>query len=180
MTESPAAYPVTEKMNLVELNRADKTDARAVFGKCCTATRWIREMIDGRPYASVQAIKEHARAAWSRMDHEDYLEAFEGHPKIGDPESLKKKYRDTLHTASSEQSGVNDASERILDELARYNRLYEARFGFIFIVYASGKSAQEMLDIMQSRLDNDPNTEIRTAAGEQVKITANRIDGLFA
>lgn len=167
-------------MRLAELNSANETDAQAVFGQCCTAARWIRRMTDDRPYATVEILQEHACRVWRSMRREDYLEAFDGHPKIGDPESLKEKYRGTLHTASGEQSAVNAAPEAVLDELARCNRLYETRFGFIFIVYASGKSAQEMLDILKSRIDNDPDIEIRIAAGEQAKITAKRINGLLA
>lgn len=166
-------------MRLAELNRADRTDAQAAFSQCCTATRWIRKMTDDRPYATLQALQEHARQVWRSMGREDYLEAFDGHPKIGDPESLREKYRRTLNTASGEQHAVIGAPEAVLDGLARYNRLYETRFGFIFIVHASGKSAQEMLDIMKSRIDNDPDTEIRIAAEEQARITAKRINGLF-
>ncbi len=110
----------------------------------------------------------------------DYMQAFDGHPKIGDPESLKEKYRGTHAMATDEQSAVKLATDQVLAELAQYNARYEKKFGYIFIVCATGKSAAEMLALIRSRIKNAPAEELNHAAREQAKITAVRISKLFA
>ena len=166
-------------MKLSKLNNLDPVETARVFEQCCTASSWVREMIERRPFDSLQALKLQATSIWETMQENDLLEAFAGHPKIGDMSSLKEKFHDTLASASMEQSGVESASVPVLEELARFNRDYEDRFGFIFIVFASGKSAGEMLDIIKSRIHNDFSEEILIAAGEQLKITQLRIDRLI-
>ena len=116
-----------------------------------------------------------AREAWADLTHTDWLEAFSHHPKIGDRASLARRFAATAHLSAQEQSGVDDASAEVLDELAAANRTYEAKFGYIFIVCATGKSAAEMLDLLRARLPNDTGTEIRIAAEEQAKITELRL-----
>ena len=167
-------------MTLTELNNLNIDAATEAFNRCCTASRWIDRMVQGRPYASLKLLQENATSTWDAMKPTDFIEAFDGHPKIGDPESLKKKYRVTLETASAEQSGVNSASDQILNQLAEFNTRYEEKFGFIFIVYASGKSAAQMLDILTKRIQNAPDEEIKVAAVEQHKITTNRLNQLIA
>lgn len=98
---------------------------------------------------------------------------------IGDVDSLRKKYASTKAMASGEQSGATGADEETLGELARLNHAYREKFGFIFIVFATGKSALEMLDILKGRIGNDRATEIRNAAAEQLKISFLRIDKLL-
>ena len=166
-------------MNISKLNNLDPVEAAQVFEQCCTASAWIRKMIERRPYDSLQVLKLQATNIWETMQTDDLLEAFAGHPKIGDLSSLKEKFHNTLANASREQSGTESASALVLEELARYNRDYEDRFGFIFIVFASGKSAEEMLDIIKARIHNALSEEILIAAGEQLKITQLRIDRLF-
>jgi 2-oxo-4-hydroxy-4-carboxy-5-ureidoimidazoline decarboxylase len=107
------------------------------------------------------------------------LEAFEQHPKIGDINSLKKQYANTVAWASNEQAGVDAASDEVLQALAKGNDDYERKFGYIFIVCATGKSAGEMLELLQSRLTNDPESEIKIGAEEQNKITKLRLEKLF-
>lgn len=166
-------------MKLSTLNSLAPVEATRVFEQCCTASAWVRKMIEQRPFDSLQALKLEAANTWQAMQADDLLEAFSGHPKIGDLSSLKEKFHDTLASASQEQSGAEAASVPVLEELARYNRDYEDRFGFIFIVFASGKSAEEMLDIIKARIHNDYTEEILTAAGEQLKITQLRIERLI-
>ena len=163
-------------MKLSELNKATRTEAESFFGNCCTASRWTAAVTAGRPYDNLQTLKSFADCAWQKMGYEDYMEAFAGHPKIGDITSLKEKYHSTLSTASSEQSGINSASLETLQELKDMNSAYEEKFGFIFIVFASGKSADEMLDIIKSRMQNEAEVELRIAAAEQGKITVNRLN----
>lgn len=166
-------------MNLDQLNTLDEQAALQVFGTCCTSERWITAMVAARPFSSVEHIHTVALSVWQDCEEADFLQAFEGHPKIGDVSSLRKKYVNTKGLASNEQSGVNVATEVTLQALAQGNAQYEQQNGFIFIVFATGKSAAQMLEILQSRLPNDRTTEIQNAALEQSKITALRIDKLL-
>ena len=167
------------RMNLTELNSASKKNAEQAFTACCTASRWVDAMVATRPFMSLEALQAAADLHWQQMQEPDYLEAFDGHPKIGDPSSLKEKYGATRETARGEQSGVATASDAVLNELAVMNSRYLDKFGFIFIVCATGKSAQEMLELLQERYDNERTTELEIAAAEQGKITAIRITKNF-
>jgi 2-oxo-4-hydroxy-4-carboxy-5-ureidoimidazoline decarboxylase len=120
-----------------------------------------------------------ADAIWLKLDRADWLEAFTHHPKIGDMDSLRAKFATTKEWAAGEQSGVNAANEEVLRGLADGNREYEQRFGHIFIVCATGKSAQEMLTLLRARLHNEADKELRIAAGEQAKITRIRLEKLL-
>jgi 2-oxo-4-hydroxy-4-carboxy-5-ureidoimidazoline decarboxylase len=117
---------------------------------------------------------------WEECDVDDYLEAFQGHPRIGDVESLAKKYANTKTWAGGEQKGVEGAASEVLERLAQGNADYEEKFGHIFIVCATGKSAAEMLALLEARMPNDPKTEVMVAAEEQNKITRIRLKKLLA
>ncbi len=130
-------------------------------------------------------LLEDAEEQWYQCSEDDWKEAFSHHPKIGDMETLTKKFASSAHPiaigwASGEQSGVNVASKETIEALAEGNRLYKEKFGYIFIVCASGKSAEEMLEILRSRSENKPGDEIKVAAEEQNKITKLRIEKLLA
>jgi len=157
------------------LNQWDEQTARQAFTRCCGATRWVERMLRARPFVSKETLMATAEEHWWALAEADWRKAFEQHPKIGDIDSLRAKYADTKAWASTEQSGVADASEAIFAGLATGNTQYEHKFGYIFIVCATGKSAAEMLAILQSRLPNDPATELRIAANEQLKITKLRL-----
>jgi 2-oxo-4-hydroxy-4-carboxy-5-ureidoimidazoline decarboxylase len=120
-----------------------------------------------------------AESAWWQMSPEDWLEAFSHHPKIGDLESLQKRFAATADLAGREQSGAMAASPETLAALAEGNRAYEERFGYIFIVFATGRSADEMLALLRQRLPNDPEAEVKVAAAEQVKIMKLRLDRML-
>jgi 2-oxo-4-hydroxy-4-carboxy-5-ureidoimidazoline decarboxylase len=162
-------------LTLESFNCLDALHARDLMARCCASSRWVDAMVAGRPYASMEKLFSSARASWSGMAEQDWLEAFEGHPMIGDPESLGARYRDTLAIASREQSGAGDADEATLDELARMNREYLDRFGFIFIIFASGRSAGEMLAELRTRLGHSRARELEIAVEEQWKITLQRL-----
>ena len=137
-------------------------------------------MAAGRPYADAAALLDAAEAAFGTMPREAWLEAFACHPKIGDLESLRMKFVGNKEWSAGEQSGVNDAADAVLRRLAEGNAAYHERFGYLFIVCATGKSAAEMLEILQSRLGNDEDTELGVASGEQRKITLLRLSKLEA
>ena len=131
------------------------------------------------PAGSKEELLENAEAVWHECSEDEWKEAFTHHPKIGDVESLTKKFASTAHWATGEQSAVNVASKEMIEALAEGNRLYEEKFGYIFIVCATGKSAEEMFGMLQSRLKNKPEKEIQIAADEQNKITRLRIEKLL-
>ena len=158
-------------MRLDQLNALDAESAEHELLRCCGSARWAREMIASRPFGSVGAMTRSADAIWSSLDRADWLEAFAAHPKIGD--------RTASAWAAAEQSGSRGASGDVRDRLAAGNRDYEARFGYIFIVCATGKSADEMLSLLEARLANDPDTELTIAADEQRKITNLRLAKLL-
>lgn len=131
------------------------------------------------PADDLVELLEDAEEMWYACSKDDWKEAFAHHPKIGDVESLTKKFASTAEWASGEQSGVNIAAKETIEALAEGNRLYEEKFGYIFIVCATGKSAEEMLGLLRSRLSNSPNEEIQVAADEQNMITKLRLEKLL-
>lgn len=166
-------------MTLQELNALSHSDALSELAHCCGSTRWVYRMTTRRPFESNDELFQVADEMWRSLSESDWREAFTHHPQIGDIESLRKKFASTASWASSEQSGAINAREETLKDLAEGNRLYEERFGYIFIVCATGKSADEMLTILKSRLQNSPEDEIKIAAGEQAKITKLRLEKLL-
>ena len=166
-------------MTLDELNQLPEDRAQALLRDCCAAEAWVRGMVGARPFVSLEALHGMARALWPMLAESDWLAAFEAHPKIGDIKSLKARYASTEAMASGEQSGATVASEAVLQRLQEGNDAYLAKFGFIFIVCATGKSAAEMLALLEARLGNERAEEIRIAAAEQAKITHIRLDKLL-
>lgn len=165
-------------MSLEELNTLPREQAEARFRDCCAATPWIQGMTDGRPYRNGESLLAHSRTLWPTLTEADWLRAFEAHPKIGDVDSLRKKYASTKALASGEQSGARQAPDAVLQRLKAGNDAYLEKFGFIFIVCATGKSAVEMLDLLEARLPNTREEEIDNAAREQAKITEIRLEKL--
>jgi 2-oxo-4-hydroxy-4-carboxy-5-ureidoimidazoline decarboxylase len=128
-----------------------------------------------RPFRHEADLFGAADQIWRGLTRADWLEAFASHPKIGDLDSLRTKFATTGAWAAGEQAGVAGAAEAVLQSLADGNAAYEAKFGYIFIVCASGKTAEEMLALLRQRLVNDPDEELRIAAAEQMKITCSRL-----
>ena len=166
-------------MTLDQLNRLGDAAARAAFERCCGAGRWVARMCDARPYGDRAALAAAAERAFEGLERADWLEAFAHHPRIGDVASLRARYASTAAWAGEEQRGAAAASDDTLEALADGNRAYEQRFGYIFIVCATGKSADEMLTLLRARMPNPPEREIRVAAEEQMKITRLRLEKLL-
>jgi 2-oxo-4-hydroxy-4-carboxy-5-ureidoimidazoline decarboxylase len=166
-------------MTLTELNALPIDRAREAFARCCGATVWVDAMCAARPFADRAALLEHADMAARALGREDWLDAFAHHPRIGDVEALRRRFATTAAWARDEQRGAASASEQVLTALADGNRTYERRFGYIFIVCAAGKSADEMLEILESRLGNDPARELAIASAEQRAITRSRLEKLL-
>ncbi|MBE0406376.1 2-oxo-4-hydroxy-4-carboxy-5-ureidoimidazoline decarboxylase [Psychrobacter sp. FME5] len=173
---------ITVSLSLSQLNALSPADATSKFLTCCTSSRWASLLADARPFEDVDALMSASDAAWGQAQTEEanLLEAFDGHPQIGNVDSLKEKYRNTQDSAAHEQSGANNADDAVIEALAQGNQDYLDKFGFIFIVYATGKSAQEMLDLLLARLPNDRETELGNAAAEQNKITRLRLQKMLS
>ena len=165
-------------MTLHELNTLTQPQLKQELLKCCGSSTWVKMMMAYFPADTMEELLEEADVIWYECSEDDWKEAFAHHPKIGDVESLTKKFSSTAQWASGEQSGVNVASKETIDTLAEGNKKYEDKFGYVFIVCATGKSAAEMLTILQSRLSNEPEDEIKMAAEEQKKITKLRLQKL--
>ena len=166
-------------MTIETLNALRPEEAEARFRDCCAATPWVQGMLDARPYASPKALLARSHELWRELAEQDWLDAFEAHPKIGDVNSLRAKYASTKSMASGEQAGASTASEDALQRLKAGNDAYLAKFGFIFIICASGKSASEMLELLEARLFNSHSEELENAAKEQAKISELRLEKLL-
>jgi OHCU decarboxylase len=162
------------------LNGLSEPEARKVLLRCCGAARWAEQMSARLPFAGETELLADAVEVWQGLTREDWLEAFAAHPKIGDLEALRLKFAPAAPWSAEEQGGVTGAPPATLQALAEGNRQYEARFGHIFIVCATGKSAGEMLALLRERLANTPEAELRVAAAEQEKITRLRLQRLLS
>jgi allantoinase len=167
-------------VGLDRLNTLHPDQARAELLRCCGSRRWAERLANLRPFASEEALFKTADEVWRGLDRADRLEAFAAHPRIGDLDHLRARFASTASWAGGEQAGVAGASDRVLQELAEGNRDYEARFGYIFIVCASGKTADEVLGLLRGRLGNDPDSELAIASDEQAKITRIRLRKLLS
>jgi hydroxyisourate hydrolase len=160
------------------LSALPPAEAEAAFLACCGSRVWARWMESRRPYRDTADLLETADRVWWSLTLADWREAFAAHPRIG--EKKQDQEDRSRRWSADEQSGAAGARAAILDELAAANRIYEELFGYIFIVCATGKSAEEMLALLRARLENDPETELGIAAEEQRKITRLRLEKLAA
>lgn len=160
-------------MNLAELDQLTESEAAEKLLACCGSTRWARAMAAARPFKNQLNLEALASQTFWRLDSTDWLEAFSQHPKIGEKGKVSQ-------WSAQEQSGMNSAAEQMAERLAELNREYFDKFGFIFIVCATGKSAAEMLSLLEARLGNEKEDELRIAAAEQDKITILRLRKLIS
>jgi OHCU decarboxylase len=148
------------------LNSLLGQEATRFFRTVCASTKWISEMLSCRPFETAQSILDTAEMTFADLDESDWLESFAGHPRIGEKGD---------EVANSEQAAASGAPDAVTAALAATNREYEQKFGFTYIVYATGKTAEEMLRIARGRLGNTRDEEIDIAAGEQRKISETRL-----
>lgn len=163
------------------LNALNEDDARVALTRCCGAAAWVAGMLRARPYADDAGLLQAADRAWSDATPADVREALTHHPEIGaDVEALRAKFHNTAGWSEGEQAGVDAADESTLLALRDGNVEYKAKFGHIFVVCATGKSAAQMLGLLRARLPNEADDELRNAATEQGKITKLRLAKLAA
>jgi len=166
-------------MTIAEFDHLPEVKKKELLTQCCGSAAWVHKMLSVFPVEDLVELLEAAEEKWYECTEDVWQEAFDHHPKIGDNSSMKEKFADTAGWAEVEQSGVINANENTLNELAKANDEYQNKFGFIFIVCATGKSAEEMLSMLHSRLNNTKDEEINIAASEQNKITKLRLEKLF-
>lgn len=165
--------------NLASINELPAIEAEAAFLDCCGSRRWARRMAEARPFRMVEEVFENAESIWFSLSAADRLEAFAAHPRIGSTGPTAKQKKQAVEWSSGEQALVKTAGGHVRKQIGEVNRLYEDKFGFIFIVCATGKTADEMLAIARARLGNSAETELRIAADEQRKITEIRLTKLL-
>lgn len=158
-----------------KLNRLPPDEARTVLLDCCGSTRWAERVAGNRPYWDVGQCLIIGERIWKELEREDWLEAFRAHPKIGERKAEAQVSQTSQSWSEGEQSRASGAAQETLDALAEANREYESKFGFIFIVCASGKTADEMFALLRKRMSNDIDTELRVAMEQQWLITTLRI-----
>jgi 2-oxo-4-hydroxy-4-carboxy-5-ureidoimidazoline decarboxylase len=159
---------------LAEWNDTDEETAFLAMIACCGSKRWARAMAALRPFKSVESLSLTADEVWSTMEEPDWMEAFACHPRIGERKAAHAVARSAAWSAQ-EQSSTERAAGQVLAELAAGNAQYEELFGFTYIVCATGKSADEMLAILNRRLAGNRETELREAAEQQRQITQVRL-----
>ena len=166
-------------MTIADIDHLDTSEKKELLFNCSGSSAWVKEMLEIFPVNDLLDLLEYAEEKWFDCNPADWLEAFEHYPRIGDNHLIKERYAETANYIKTEQAGIENTSNEILDELMKLNDEYEDIFGYIFIVFATGKTAEEMLEILKDRIQNDPHDEIMIAAAEQDKITKLRLEKLF-
>jgi 2-oxo-4-hydroxy-4-carboxy-5-ureidoimidazoline decarboxylase len=166
-------------VSVAELDAMSEATAGKLLSDCCGASRWVSGMLARRPFGSRAVVLATADEIWQSLDPRDWRDAFSHHPRIGERKSASPRSERGSAWAAAEQSGVEQARDDVRADLAAANRDYERRFGYTYIVFATGKSADEMLTLARARLQNEPEVELRAAVEEQRKITRLRLDKLL-
>jgi 2-oxo-4-hydroxy-4-carboxy-5-ureidoimidazoline decarboxylase len=174
----PAEAPTP---GLARLNALDAPDAARALLTVCGSRRWVDRMTGLRPFASADHLFAAAEREWRcpPLDRADWLEAFSHHPRIGERRLDQPRFEATREQSSREQSGMAAASDALREEFHRLNREYEARFGHVFLICASGQTAEYMLGQIRARIANDAETELRNAAREQGRIIRLRLERML-
>jgi 2-oxo-4-hydroxy-4-carboxy-5-ureidoimidazoline decarboxylase len=158
-------------VSLEKLNALSPEDASTRLRECCASTRWVERMVRARPFGSMEALMQAADAAWEGTRRADWLEAFAGHPRIGE--------RAPTEWSREEQATAARAGAHVAAQIAELNREYEERSGHVYVVCATGRTGEEILSDLLARLGNDPEHELRLSAREQHRITRLRLGKLI-
>lgn len=166
-------------MNFSDFQVLPIEQAEEVLLLCCGSQNWANKMAQLRPFQSLEEVQNTAVRIWESLQVQEWLEAFAHHPRIGDRQALAARFASTRNWSANEQAGVAVAEEEVLDRLALGNEEYSRRFGYVFLVCATGKSALEMLNLLEARINNSPEEELQIAQQEQQKIMLLRLDKMF-
>jgi allantoicase len=161
-------------------NRLSQAQARKALLDCCGSHKWVERMLQGMPFADVAYVFDTAEKTWAALGPSDWLEAFRHHPAIGAKRAEKTQSATAKRWSKGEQSVAQAVAPQTLTALAAANETYQAKFGHVFLICATGKTSEEILASLKKRLPNDPEAELRIAAEEQRKITRLRLEKLLA
>jgi 2-oxo-4-hydroxy-4-carboxy-5-ureidoimidazoline decarboxylase len=165
---------------LHRLNSLPAPQAASEFHRCCGSRRWAEALAAKRPFETAEALYREAEREWFQLAPQDWLEAFSHHPRIGERNLAQPKFEQTAAQSSREQSGMGAATDAQRQDFATLNADYERKFGHVFLICASGKSADHMLAQLRARLGNDAATELQNAAREQNMITRLRLERMLS
>ena len=162
-------------VDLATINGLSETAAHEALTRCCGSGQWVEAMLQARPFGSVEALLAKADEIWFSLPESEWLDAFGHHPRIGETQ-LREKFSRTADWSAGEQAGVSLASDEVIQGLAEGNDAYFEKFGFVFLICATGKSAAEMLEALRLRLPNERSQELKNAAQEHSAITKIRLE----
>jgi 2-oxo-4-hydroxy-4-carboxy-5-ureidoimidazoline decarboxylase len=162
-------------MVLAQWNSLDPDTAAREVLPCCGSRAWATELASRRPLADEAALAAASNEVWLALPEEDWQEAFDSHPRIGQKHAQSRATEESLRWSAQEQRSVlsNDEAARLA--LQEANHRYEQKFGRIFIVCATGKTSPDILRNLDERLQNDATTELREAVEQQRQITQLRL-----
>ena len=159
-------------MSLEKLNQLSPADLEAEFLKCCSSTKWAQAMVKRAPFAQVEELLEHADQCWAVCREEDWLEAIQSHPRIGTAKKVGA-------WSKQEQAGMATAEDETKRRMAQLNHEYFEKFGFTFLICATGKSADEMLQALEQRIQLSRTDELKNAAEQLGMINKIRLEKLL-
>jgi OHCU decarboxylase len=159
-------------MTIGDINGLEPAASEAIFLECCGSSAWASAMAAGRPFHTLDQLRQYANDKWWHLTQEDWLEAFSKHPRIGEKRQLS-------NWSTEEQRGMTGAEEQTVQKMAQLNEAYLKKFGWIYIVCATGKNGDEMLALLERRIQNDASQELHIASQEQAKIMDLRIRKLL-
>ena len=174
-----AHLPADRIKSLERFNRQPRQRALRALLDCCGSKKWAQQIAARRPFASDVELFEIADKTWAALSREDWLEAFLHHPSIGETKAKAKQSAAAGRWSAKEQSTAQKADPEVLQALTVQNRAYADKFGYVFLICATGKSSEEILNALRQRLTNEPAAELRVAAEEQRKITRLRLEKLL-
>jgi 2-oxo-4-hydroxy-4-carboxy-5-ureidoimidazoline decarboxylase len=160
---------------LAHWNSLDKDAAAAAVLPCCGSRAWAAELAARRPLADETALLAESASVWQALPVEAWQEAFDSHPRIGEQKAQKNATAESLQSSAKEQAVALTADDTARIALKEANKRYEQRFGRIFIICASGRTASAILAALEARMNNDDATELREAAEQQRQITELRL-----
>jgi OHCU decarboxylase len=177
VTDLPRSGDIVRDLNW--FNSLPTAEAIDELLKCCSSNRWANQLEDERPFTTIEELSRAAHAAWQSLSALDWLQAFRSHPRIGEQQAANEISQQAQAWSQQEQSAVHSSAQSTVAELSRLNEEYQEKFGYIFIVCASGKSPEEIIGILKKRIRNEKSTELKIAATEHEKITELRLRKLL-
>jgi allantoicase len=174
-----AAQAADRLQGIARLNYLSRKQAASALYDCCGSKKWVERMLAHRPFADESALLDSADEAFAALGRKDWLTIFRSHPAIGGAQSKSKQTTTARHWSAGEQALAQKGSAETLAVLGAANEAYEATFGHVFLICATGKSSEQILQSLQERLGHDAETEMRIAGEEQRKITRLRLEKLL-